>query len=315
MNSEELTALVLEDIPKFEQLTNIHLTEDDLRIISMNRFASLEQSMARHLTESEYRHLLEKILAFDYIEQELLKRPLTKEERIEQEELTLLPYEELFPNQTYRKVKLTHAQIDQVNKLLVNNYSFYYYRQILYRRAELVDQYDVLHSISPSIKLIEDQLNRSLSIDEKKRLTLDDYSMIKPIKNTKYKDLQGKTQSILPITASLLELVEHTQDGNLLEHIQQLETDIGRSLTKQEISMAANGDISALEKLFDKPLPTETIKSMYNNRFTNLTDELNRNLTDKEIRDVLSGKLSGIENALGRQLVISLNYRENSLYF
>jgi len=157
--------------------------------------------------------------------------------------------------------------------------------------------------ISPLIKLIEEQLHHSLTIDEKKRLIHDDYSMIKQIKNPKYKDIQGKTQEILPITASLLQLVENTQDKNLLENIKHLETDLERSLTKQEIIMAAKGDIINLEKTLKKSLSTETIKSMYNNRFIDLTNELNRNLTDKEIRDVLSGKLSGIEKALGRQLV------------
>jgi hypothetical protein len=127
--------------------------------------------------------------------------------------------------------------------------------------------------------------------------------MIKQIKAPKYKDIKGKTQEILPITSSLLQLVENTQDKNLLENIQHLETDLGRSLTKQEIIMAAKGDIINLEKTLEKTLSTETIKSMYNNRFTDLTNELNRNLIDKEIRDILSGKLSGIEKALGRQLV------------
>jgi hypothetical protein len=123
MNLEEFTALVLEDIPKFEQLTNLHLTEDDLRIISMNRFALLERSMNRSLTESEYRHLLQTELPFDYIERELLKRPLTTEERIEQEELILLPYQELFDNKTsvsYGKIrlslKLNRVQLEKVNE-------------------------------------------------------------------------------------------------------------------------------------------------------------------------------------------------------
>lgn len=87
MTSDELTALVLEDIPKFERMTKIHLTENDLRIISMNRFASLERSLTRQLTESEYRHLLQTDSPIYYIEEEILKRPLTQEERIEQEEL------------------------------------------------------------------------------------------------------------------------------------------------------------------------------------------------------------------------------------
>jgi hypothetical protein len=126
----------------------------------------------------------------------------------------------------------------------------------------------------------------------------DDDLIMKTIKNTKYEDLKGQTQEILPITTSPLELVENTQDKNLLETIRQLETDIGRSLTQQEISMVANGDITGLEKTFEKSLSSETIKSMYNNRFTNLTDESNRNLTDKEMRDILSRKSSGIENSL-----------------
>jgi hypothetical protein len=128
MNLEEFTALVLENIPKFEQLTNLHLTEDDLRIISMNRFASLEQSINRSLTESEYRHLLKTELSFDYIEQELLERPLTTEERIEQEELTLLPYQELLDdknekireNLEQQNIKLNRLQLEKVNEFLVN---------------------------------------------------------------------------------------------------------------------------------------------------------------------------------------------------
>ncbi len=136
-----------------------------------------------------------------------------------------------------------------------------------------------------------------MTIDEKKRLIHDDYSMIKQTKNATYKDIQGKSQSILPITASLLQLVEHTQDKNILENIKHLEIDLGRSLTKQELLMVAKGDIPSLEKTFKKPL------SIYKNRFTDLTDELKRDLTDNEIRDILSGEFSGIEKALGRQLV------------
>ncbi|CAF4440723.1 unnamed protein product, partial [Rotaria magnacalcarata] len=64
----------------------------------MNRFSSLEQSITRYLTESEYRYLLHHELPFDYIEQALLKRPLTIEERNEQEELTLQPYQDLVPD-------------------------------------------------------------------------------------------------------------------------------------------------------------------------------------------------------------------------
>jgi len=140
-----------------------------------------------------------------------------------------------------------------------------------------------------------------LTLDEKKRLTHDDYSMIKQ----KIKNSKQKTQEILPITSLLLELIEKTQDKNVLENIEHLQTYIGRSLTKQEIVMAANGDIIGLEKIVDKSLPRETIKTLYSSRFTDLTNELKRNLTDKEIRDILSGQLSGIENALGRQLVKS----------
>ena len=127
MNLEEMTALVLEDIPRFEKLTNIHLTEDDIRIISMNRFGSIERSLNRNLTESEYRYLLENYLPFNYVEEQLLKRSLTREERIEQEELTFLSYHELFPDNTsvdvrnlmnnleQQNIKLTRLQLEQVN--------------------------------------------------------------------------------------------------------------------------------------------------------------------------------------------------------
>ncbi|CAF4805570.1 unnamed protein product [Rotaria sp. Silwood1] len=300
MNLEELTALIFEDISKFEKLTNLYLTEIDLRIISMNRFSSLEQSLNRQLTEFEYRYLLQNNLSYDYIEQKLLQRSLTIEERIEQEELTLQSYQQLFPNNNIsilsqnfidileqENIKLTHKQLEQ----------------ILQYRAQLIDQYDIIHSISSLIKNIEKQLNRLLTIDEKKRLIHDDYSMIEYNKNLKYNNnINEKIQEILPITASLLKLIENTQDKNLLENIKYLENNIGRSLTKQEIIMVANGDIISLEKLFNKSLSTETIKSIYKNRFIDLKNELNRNLTDKEIRDILNGKLSGIEKALGRQL-------------
>jgi hypothetical protein len=95
----------------------------------MNRFASLERSLTHSLTESEYRYLLQTDSPFDYIEQELLKRLLTAEERIEHEELSLLPYQELVRDKTsifYGKVaeslekqniKLTHAQLEQVKTI------------------------------------------------------------------------------------------------------------------------------------------------------------------------------------------------------
>ncbi|CAF4987682.1 unnamed protein product, partial [Rotaria socialis] len=81
----------------------------------------LEQSITRHLTESEYRYLLQNELPFDYIEQALLRRPLTIEECSEQEELTLQPYQDLVPDKnsivsgkfkeslTQKNVQLTHA--------------------------------------------------------------------------------------------------------------------------------------------------------------------------------------------------------------
>jgi hypothetical protein len=130
MNLEEFTALVVEDISKFEQLTNLHLTEDDLRIISMNRFASLERSITRPFTESEYRHVLQTNLPFEYIEQELLERSLTIEERLEQEELTSLPYQELVDDRIsissgkiiksleQQNIKPTRAQLEQVNEFI-----------------------------------------------------------------------------------------------------------------------------------------------------------------------------------------------------
>ncbi len=130
MNLEEFTALVVEDISKFEQLTNLHLTEDDLRIISMNRFASLERSITRPFTESEYRHVLQTNLPFEYVEQELLKRSLTIEERLEQEELISLPYQELIDDRTFlfsgkiiesleqQNIKPTRAQLEQVNEFI-----------------------------------------------------------------------------------------------------------------------------------------------------------------------------------------------------
>lgn len=163
-----------------------------------------------------------------------------------------------------------------------------------------MDDYEILHSISVSLETIEEELDRLLTIDEKKQIAHDNYSVIQEVSRKKYNHTKGN----LPITASVLELVETTQDKNLFENITQVETDLGRSLTKQEMIMVAKGDITGLEKTFHKPLSTDKIKSIYRNRFLDLENELNRNLTDQEIRDMLSGKLSGIENALGRQLVI-----------
>lgn len=120
-------ALVLENIESFEQTTKIRLSIDDLRIISMNRFSSLERSMNHVLTEFEYRYLLQHHLPLDHIEQELLKRPLTLEERIEQQELTLLPYQKLLPDEVpissegivksleEQNITLSQAQLEQVN--------------------------------------------------------------------------------------------------------------------------------------------------------------------------------------------------------
>ncbi|CAF2090381.1 unnamed protein product [Rotaria magnacalcarata] len=274
LTPEELTAFIFEDIHKFEQLTNIHLRDDDLRILSMNRFSSLEQSITRYLTESEYRYLLHNELPFDYIEQALLKRPLTIEERNEQEELTLQPYQDLVPDKNsiasgklkesliQKNVQLTHAQL----------------QQILQYRAQVVDEYDIIHSISPSVKLIEDQVNRPLTIREKKRLTQDDYSMIKPIQNANYSYISGRIQET------------HSMTTSLLENIKDIELEIGRVLTNEEIIMVLNGDIIGLEQAFNNRLSINIIKSMRNN-------QLNRNLTDKEIRDMLNG----IEQILDRQ--------------
>lgn len=123
MTLEEWTALVLEDIPRFEQLTDLQLTEDDLRIISMDRFASLERLLARPMTDSEYRHLLQTDSPLDYIEQELLKRSLTTEEHIEQEDLAFAPYESFASDGKVAKalvkqhIELTHAQLEQVKNV------------------------------------------------------------------------------------------------------------------------------------------------------------------------------------------------------
>ncbi|CAM4915049.1 unnamed protein product [Rotaria socialis] len=274
LTPEELTAFIFEDIHKFEQLTKIHLRDDDLRILSMNRFSSLEQSITRHLTESEYRYLLQNELPFDYIEQALLRRPLTIEERSEQEELTLQPYQDLVPDKnsivsgkfkeslTQKNVQLTHAQL----------------QQILQYRAQVVDEYDIIHSISPSVKLIEDQINRPLTIDEKKRLTQDDYSMIKPIQNENYSYISGRIEET------------HSMTTSLLENVKDIELEIGRVLTNEEIIMVLHGDIIGLEQTFNSRLSIDIIKSMRNN-------QINRNLTDKQIRDILNG----IEQILDRQ--------------
>ena len=77
---------------------------------------------------------------------------------------------------------------------------------------------------------------------------------------------------------------------------------IGRSLTRQELIMAANGDITGLEKMFNKSLPIETIKSMYINRFI---DPKNDDLIDNEMCDVVHSKSNGIENAFDPSVVKS----------
>ena len=102
MTVEESRALILEEIPKFEDLTNLILTETDLRIVSMERFASIERRMDRSLLTSEYRHLLQTELPIDYIERELLRRPLTIDERHEQEEFASLRHEYLAPDPSPR---------------------------------------------------------------------------------------------------------------------------------------------------------------------------------------------------------------------
>ena len=138
MNLEEFTALVLEDTNKFEQLTHIQLTDDDLRITSMNRFASLERSLGRQLTGEEYRQLLQTSQPHLAMERELLQRPLTLEERIEHEELALSPYRDLLlttgsiadksiaDHLESQNIKPTRTQLDDVGDtaaLMLNRFT------------------------------------------------------------------------------------------------------------------------------------------------------------------------------------------------
>lgn len=117
-------------------------------------------------------------------------------------------------------------------------------------RAELIDQYDILHSIYPSIKIIEEQLSRSFTNDEKKQLALDNYSMIKSIHDEKSKHFDENTQDIVPITTSLRESIQNIRDTNLSDSIKQIEAEVGRTLTEQELLMVENGDILGLEQAF-----------------------------------------------------------------
>ena len=118
MTLDEFTALVVEDISKFEDLTHIQLTADDLRIISMNRFASLERSLDRSLTGEEYRQLLQTRAPHLVIERDLLRRPLTLEERIELEELTMSPSRDLLSTDRQR-IQPTRTQLDDVSVITV----------------------------------------------------------------------------------------------------------------------------------------------------------------------------------------------------
>ncbi|UJR22823.1 hypothetical protein I4U23_025853 [Adineta vaga] len=284
MNLDEYTAIVFENVAQFEQLTNLHLTEDDLHVISMNRFTSLERVMNRHLTESEYRRLLLTNTSFEYIEKELLGRSMTIDERTEQEELAFLPYQEVF------SITLGNVWESLQQQNITPNYA--QLEEILRRRAELVDQYEIMHSISPSIKFIEKQFDRQLTFDEKKCLVHDDYSIIKQLKDEEHPRA----------TASILQLIPNTQKRNLIENIEQFQTQLARSLTKEEIRMIANGDLIELEKQLDTTIPRDTIKSLYNDRFTDLTNELNRDLTENEIRNILNGQFNDIEEELSRRL-------------
>ena len=81
MTDFEEAALVSEKIDEFEKSTSLNLTVTDLRILSMERFAPIERILDRKLNLSDYPRLLQLNTSVDYIEEELLKRPLSNEER------------------------------------------------------------------------------------------------------------------------------------------------------------------------------------------------------------------------------------------
>jgi hypothetical protein len=85
---DEFNALVREDIEQFELLTGMHLTRTDLRILSMDRYTSLERTIGRPLSTVEYRQLLRQVTSqsLDFIEREILCRSLTIDERCEYDE-------------------------------------------------------------------------------------------------------------------------------------------------------------------------------------------------------------------------------------
>ncbi|CAF0888177.1 unnamed protein product [Adineta ricciae] len=289
MNLEEYTAIVFENIPQFEQLTNLQLTVNDFRVIFMNRFASLERVMARPLTELEYRQLFQANSCIEYFEKELFHRSLTNDEYTEQEDLMFLPYRGI--------LSISSKNVWESLKQQNINPSYEQLEEVLRKRAELIDQYEIMHLITPSIKVIEDQLGRPLTLDEKKRLVHNDYSIIQKIR-----EFQSSIEESSPITTPVLYLAQNTQKTSFVENLERLQTDLAHSLTKEEIEMLVNGDVVELEKKLEKSIPRETIKSLYDDRFVTLTSELQRHLTENEIRDILIGHFSDIEQELGRQL-------------
>ena len=124
MNLEEYTAIVFENIPQFEQLTNLQLTVNDFRVIFMNRFASLERVMARTLTELEYRQLFQANSCIEYFEKELIQRSLTNDECTEQEDLMFLPYHDIlsvsatnvWESLKQQNIKLSYERLEEVEQ-------------------------------------------------------------------------------------------------------------------------------------------------------------------------------------------------------
>ncbi|CAF1222036.1 unnamed protein product [Adineta ricciae] len=289
MNLEEYTAIVFENVPQFEQLTNLQLTVDDFHIIFMNRFASLERVMARPLTELEYRRLFQANSYIEYFEKELLQRSLTDNECTEQEDLMLLPYHDI--------LSISAKNVWESLKQQNIKPSYEQLEEVLRKRAELIDQYEIMHLITPSIKVIEDQLGRPLTLDEKKLLVHNDYSIIQKIRK-----FQSSIEESSTVTTPVVHLAQNTQKTSFVENLERLQADLAHSLTKEEIEMLVNGDVVELEKKLEKSIPRETIKSLYDDRFVTLTSELQRHLTENEIRDILIGHFSDIEQELGRQL-------------
>ncbi|CAF0929272.1 unnamed protein product, partial [Didymodactylos carnosus] len=309
LTTDEYLSVVCEDIEQVEMLTKLKLNINDLRIITMDRFHNvIEHALSTYqLNESEIRTFLNVVDKEHYIEQHLLKRNLSLDEKIELEELSVLPYYQLFEEHFYQvKRDILQGKVIQTldNFKIIPTHE--QLQKVLEQRAEIVDQYDVISALKHVFFPIEKLIERRLTIDEKKSLAANDFSVInkRPKKESsasiiraKINRDKGEEEQILLINPVIDQIIE--KDENLIDNLKKLEL---HRTAKEEIIDGLIDDKDKLEKSVDKQLDLKSIKDLYGECFEQITRELDRDLTGEEYCNLIQGKFSDIEICLGRLL-------------